>query len=193
MRGRLTYRRIGKRTFDLLVSGFLTVVLFPVGVVIAVAVRFDSRGPILYQQNRVGADQTIFRIMKFRTMPIGTPTLESAEADGLEITRAGKILRRLSLDEIPQLINVLRNDMSLVGPRPAIPSQTELLSLRLENGSNKLKPGLTGLAQVRGFDGMTNAEKAHLDGQYLANLSLALDMKLILSTTAYLLRRPPQY
>lgn len=193
MEDRSLYRAFGKRALDICVSSLLLVVLSPFLVGIAALVRLESRGPALFRQVRSGADNESFTILKFRTMPIDSPTLESAYAAGLAFTRIGKTLRRLSLDELPQLFNVLANQMSLVGPRPALPTQEELLSLRTQNGAIQLKPGMTGLAQINGYDGMSNEEKARLDGVYGSELSFRRDLTIIARTIGYLRRTPPSY
>lgn len=187
------YTRFGKRTLDIGVSTLTLLVTFPLVALFGACIWLESGLPVFYRQIRVGAEGTPFTLIKLRTMPVGTPTLETANASHLETTRVGGFLRRLSLDELPQLINVIIGDMSLVGPRPAILSQVELLSFREVNGSIRLKPGITGLAQVYGFDGMTNRDKAALDGEYCSSLSLSSDVKLLFKTLTYPLRRPPQY
>ena len=134
-----------------------------------------------------------FMLLKFRSMPIDTPHVESAKADMLPTTRVGRVLRRASLDELPQLVNVIAGDMSLVGPRPPLASQTELVQLRRLNGSLALRPGLTGLAQLNGYDGMPNSEKAEWDGQYARRLSFLEDVKILFRTLGYIANPPPSY
>jgi len=126
-------------------------------------------------------------------MPNGTANQESRVATALRVTRVGRIIRRLNLDELPQLYNILKGDMSLVGPRPALLTQETLLQLRDENGSSLLVPGLTGLAQINGFDGMSDKQKAKYDGLYMQDFGFFQDIKIILATFGYLLRRPPVY
>jgi O-antigen biosynthesis protein WbqP len=126
-------------------------------------------------------------------MAVGTGDIPSARAGVLRITRVGRVIRRTNIDELPQLVNILRGDMSLVGPRPALPSQAELLALRGANGAAACRPGLTGLAQIRSYDGMPEPEKARWDGQYAATISLRRDLAIVLGTFRYLARRPPVY
>ncbi|MEA4899094.1 sugar transferase [Bacillota bacterium Meth-B3] len=172
------YKRFGKRMLDILLSALALVALSPVMAIVALAVKLTSKGPVLFRQKRVGKDKRLFEIYKFRTMyadtPGDTPThlLKGARA---HITRVGGFLRRSSLDELPQLLNILRGDMSVVGPRPALWNQADLIAERDRYEANALTPGLTGLAQVSGRDELPIAAKARLDGEYAAKLSFALD------------------
>jgi O-antigen biosynthesis protein WbqP len=126
-------------------------------------------------------------------MPSGTPNVPSASATRLKVTRIGRIIRRTNIDELPQLLNVLRGDMSLIGPRPALPTQISLLDLRQQRGVTWLRPGLTGLAQVNSYDGMPETEKVSWDERYSRSVSLVQDMEILIRTAGYLLRRPPAY
>jgi O-antigen biosynthesis protein WbqP len=132
-------------------------------------------------------------VLKFRSMPVSTPNMPSALVGQIKITRVGKVIRRTNLDELPQLINILRGQMSVVGPRPPLPSQQELCQIRQSNGALACKPGLTGLAQVNAYDGMPEKEKARWDGIYAASLSFISDMTIIFRTFRYLSKRPPVY
>jgi len=165
----------------------------PVAIAIAIAIGIEDGPPVLFRQERVGRDGKAFILLKFRSMPVDTPPVTSAEATALRTTRVGSLIRRLSLDELPQLMNVLRGEMSLVGPRPPLAAQFALVELRRNNNSLSLKPGLTGLAQVKSYDGMPEAEKASWDGMYAEQLSLTLDVRLLAETVSYLLKRPPRY
>jgi len=126
-------------------------------------------------------------------MPVETPNVESHEKDKLTITPFGKIIRRTNLDELPQLFSILKGDMSLIGPRPPIPSQEKLIEMRKENGAIHLKPGLTGWAQVNSYDNMPDDVKAAYDGYYYENISFLLDVKIVLKTLLYLTKKPPSY
>jgi O-antigen biosynthesis protein WbqP len=189
----MLYARWGKRLLDVTVAGIALLALAPLLLLIAAAIRLEDGGPALFVQQRVGRGGLPFRLFKFRSMPVGTASVPSAEAAALPLTRVGRAIRRTNLDELPQLLNVLSGDMSLVGPRPALASEARLLALRRANGAVALQPGLTGAAQVHSYDGMPDAEKARWDGWYAGRVTLARDLALILRTVPYLLRRPPVY
>lgn len=177
---------MAKRAFDILAAGAGLVVLSPLMAAIALAVRLDSPGPALHWSSRVGRYNAIFRMPKFRTMRVGAPNVAThllPDPDAW-ITPLGRFLRRSSLDELPQLWSVLVGDMSLVGPRPALFNQDELVALRTEAGVDSLRPGVTGWAQVNGRDELPIPEKARLDADYLARKGLILDLKIILMTLA---------
>jgi O-antigen biosynthesis protein WbqP len=187
------YRSFFKRLLDIVSSATALVVLSPLMLVIAILVYLEDRGPVIFKQKRVGKDGALFNVLKFRSMPENIGDVESAKADGLPITRIGRLIRRTNMDELPQLVNVLRGNMSLVGPRPPIPSQKKLCLMRVDNGSMSCLPGLTGLAQVNGYDGMPDTEKAKWDGVYASRISLLTDLRIILRTFGYLRRKPPVY
>jgi O-antigen biosynthesis protein WbqP len=187
------YRKFFKRLLDILLSTIALIVLSPLMLVIAIIIYLEDRGPVIFRQQRIGRHGATFQVLKFRSMPQDTGDVESAKANGLPITRTGRIIRRTNIDELPQLFNVLRGDMSLVGPRPPIPSQKELCLMREQNGSMACLPGLTGLAQVNGYDGMPDSEKARWDSEYARNISAAADAVIILRTFGYLRRKPPVY
>ena len=130
---------------------------------------------------------------KFRSMPVNTGDMPSDKIGSVNISWIGRLIRRTNLDELPQLINILKGDMSIVGPRPSISTQKELIELRKSNGSLALKPGLTGLAQIKSYDGMSVEKKAAYDGDYFIKLSFYTDIKIILSTFIYLIKPPPVY
>jgi O-antigen biosynthesis protein WbqP len=184
---------VGKRVLDVLLSGLAVAGLSPFLALIAVAVWLEDRGPALFRQRRVGRNDLSFELLKFRSMPVGTATVPSPDAALLRLTRVGRIIRRLNLDELPQLLNIMTGEMSIVGPRPALPSQADLLDLRRANEAIRLRPGLTGLAQVNAYDGMPVTAKAAHDGEYAQRVSLGLDLWIIFRTFAYLFRRPPVY
>ncbi len=187
------YRSVGKRIVDLALALVGLIVLSPVMAVLAAAIKIEDRGPALFKQPRVGQHGHEFTFLKFRSMPVDTPHVESAKANTLQVTGVGRVIRRTSLDELPQLVNVVIGDMSLVGPRPPLASQEELIQLRTLNGSLALRPGLTGLAQLNGYDGMPNSEKAEWDGRYARTLSFLEDTKILFRTIGYFAKPPPSY
>jgi len=187
------YSHYFKRFFDIIIASSLLTLLSPIMLVVALAIRSEDGGPALFRQRRVGRDGKLFTIYKFRSMPVNTKQVASAAAGTLTITKVGAIIRRTNLDELPQLFNILLGDMSIVGPRPALATQIELCELRKQQGVLQLKPGLTGLAQIRSYNGMPEMEKARWDALYAKSVSLFTDLKIILSTFFYLLKPPPVY
>ena len=179
------YQRYCKRLLDIVCSVIGIVLLSPLLFLIAICIKLDSRGPALFRQKRFGLHKTYFMILKFRTMradaPSDVPThlLQDAHSN---ITRCGKILRKLSLDELPQLINVLKGEMSLVGPRPALWNQLDLMQLRDQGKANDVLPGLTGLAQVQGRDTIGLVQKAKLDCIYAQHINFLTDIRCLLRT-----------
>ncbi|MEM7321439.1 MAG: sugar transferase [Actinomycetota bacterium] len=182
-----------KRLTDIAVSGTGLLVTSPILLLAMLLVWLEDRHSPIFRQQRVGKDGEPFEILKLRSMPVSTPDVESADAAEVKLTRMGPIIRRTNVDELPQLLCILRGDMSIVGPRPALPSQTGLLDMREANGAAALKPGLTGLAQLRSYDGMSPEEKAAHDGEYAAQNNPLYDLGLIFKTGRYLLSPPPQY
>ena len=186
------YRRYGKRALDVILSLGGIVCLSWLLLALAVAVRLDSPGPVLFRQKRVGIHKTHFEILKFRTMradtPHDMPTHLLADPDRC-ITRVGRFLRRTSLDELPQLFNILRGDMAVIGPRPALWNQYDLLAERDKYGANDVRPGLTGLAQIHGRDELEIPVKAKLDGEYAADITFWGDVKLFFGTIGAVVRR----
>jgi O-antigen biosynthesis protein WbqP len=180
-----------KRTFDILLALFgLIVFAVPIALV-ALLVRLTSRGPVIYWSDRIGRNNAIFRMPKFRTMRVDTPAVAThLLADPKRfLTPIGPFLRKSSLDELPQLWSILKGDMSFVGPRPALFNQDDLVALRTRYGVEKLTPGLTGWAQINGRDELPIPEKVRLDTEYLQNRSFWLDMKIILLTFVKVVRR----
>jgi O-antigen biosynthesis protein WbqP len=179
-----------KRAFDLILA-FLALALFGVpALAIGVLVRLTSAGPALYWSDRVGADNRIFRMPKFRTMRRGTPAVAThllADPDAW-LTPIGGFLRRTSLDELPQLWSILKGDMSFVGPRPALFNQDDLVALRTERGVHRLVPGLTGWAQVNGRDDLPIPVKVEFDREYLDRRSLLFDLRILYLTVVRVLR-----
>ena len=179
------YCRYIKRILDILFSAVLIVFLMPIMVIIGAAVRIESNGGAIFKQKRVGQNKKSFICFKFRTMRIDTP--QNIPASKLSdpqkyITRVGKFLRRSSLDELPQLFNVLKGDMSLVGPRPLIFEETEMHERRENEGIYALRPGLTGLAQIKGRNLLLDNEKLENDKFYLENLRIRLDARILFLT-----------
>lgn len=179
-----------KRAFDIVVAASALFVLWPVLLLLALAVRLDSPGPAIHWSRRVGRRNRIFPMPKFRTMRLDAPDVAThlLQDPARWITPLGRFLRRTSLDELPQLVSVLRGDMSLVGPRPALFNQDDLVALRTGLGVERLRPGVTGWAQINGRDELSIVEKARLDAEYLQRMSLALDLRIILTTLRQALR-----
>jgi O-antigen biosynthesis protein WbqP len=173
-----------KRGFDIVASLAGLIVASPVLLLVAIAVRLESPGPALHISRRVGRLNALFPMPKFRTMRIGAPDVAThlLPDPAQWITPLGAFLRRTSLDELPQLWSVLVGDMSLVGPRPALFNQDDLVALRTKAGVHTLRPGLTGWAQINGRDSLPIPDKARLDADYLAKRSFLLDLKIILTT-----------
>ncbi len=180
-----------KRFCDLLLGLCLAVVLALPVVVVAILVRLTSKGPVLYWSDRVGKENRIFRMPKFRSMLVGTPAVATHLLSDPKacLTPIGSFLRKSSLDELPQLWSILVGDMSFVGPRPALFNQEDLIALRTACGVNKLTPGLTGWAQVNGRDELPILEKVKLDAEYLQRRSFWLDIRILWLTLVKVLRR----
>lgn len=180
-----------KRLLDFCMSLGACVVLSPILLILCAAIKLDSRGPILFRQKRVGIHKTYFSIYKFRTMRIDTPkdmpTHMLANPEQY-ITRVGRFLRKSSLDELPQLFNILKGHMSFVGPRPALWNQEDLIAERDRYGANDVMPGLTGWAQINGRDELEISVKAKLDGEYVEKMSLGFDVKCFLGTFSSVLK-----
>lgn len=180
-------RILVKRATDLVFALLGTIVLFPLLLMVAFAVKVTSQGPIVFKQRRVGINGTHFEIYKFRTMRADTPhdvPTHLLAGPRNHVTPVGRFLRKTSLDELPQLFNILRGDMSVVGPRPALWNQHDLIEERERYGANAVRPGLTGWAQVNGRDEPTIAEKAALDGYYVRNMGPVLDMRCLVASIA---------
>lgn len=180
-----------KRFFDLSISMIVALLFFFPFFLIALLVRATSPGPVLYWSNRIGIDNKIFTMPKFRTMRVGTPALAThLLTDPVEyLTPIGGFLRKTSLDELPQLWSILKGDMSFVGPRPALFNQDDLILLRTEKGVHKLVPGLTGWAQINGRDELSIPSKVALDFEYLQQRSFLFDLKIIWLTFIKVTRR----
>ena len=190
-----------KRLFDIVLAGCLLVLLSPLMVAIALVVKATSTGPVLYWSDRVGRQNRLFRMPKFRSMRTDTPELATHLLTSAEhwITPVGKLLRQTSLDELPQLWSILTGEMSFVGPRPALFNQHDLIEMRSAAGVHQLMPGLTGWAQINGRDELELAEKVRLDAEYLAGQCFGWDFKILAITFLKVFRRegirqagPPQ-
>lgn len=185
------YRKYIKTIIDVLFASLLTVALLPLLALIAVSVKLTSSGPVLFKQLRYGKNSEQFWIYKFRTMQIDAPILADQDFYNKDkyLTPIGKFLRSTSLDELPQLINILDGDMSFIGPRPLSDTDIEVISARLENGADLIKPGITGYAQVNGRNTIDNEQKAYLDSVYAKNISLKFDVWIIFQTVFKVLSR----
>lgn len=179
------YRKFVKRLLDLILSLIAMIILWPVFLMIAILIKIDSKGPVLFKQKRVGKNKNHFYILKFRTMRTDTPKdmpthmLKNPE---MFITRVGKFLRKTSLDELPQIINILKGEMSIIGPRPALWNQYDLVAERDKYGANDVYPGLTGWAQINGRDELPIDIKAKYDGEYVKKMSFLFDVKCFFGT-----------
>ena len=186
------YQRYCKRLLDFVLSLAACIVLAPVMLAIAVWIKLDSPGPVFFRQRRVGAHKTHFNILKFRTMrgdtPHDVPTHLLKNADSY-ITKSGAFLRKTSLDELPQIYNILVGEMAIIGPRPALYNQYDLIEARDKVHANDVRPGLTGLAQVNGRDELPIDVKARYDGEYAANITFLGDLKIFFGTFGYVFHR----
>jgi O-antigen biosynthesis protein WbqP len=182
-----------KRLCDVLAVIILMVIISPILLIIAILIKLYDGGPVIFRQKRIGMNGKEFDFMKFRSMPVNTPNVVSTQTSVLKVTPIGKFIRRTNLDEIPQFINVLKGDMSIIGPRPSLPSQTSLIEMRRQNGAINLRPGLTGWAQVNAYDYMPEEEKARLDGEYFEKFGILIDLRIVLGTIKYFTKKPPVY
>ncbi len=179
------YREYGKRIEDVSIALAALVILGLPMLLVAAAIRLTSKGPALFRQKRFGKDKQLFTVYKFRTMstkaPKNMPTNSFTNADSY-ITPLGGVLRKLSIEELPQLLNVIKGEMSIVGPRPVIKTEKKLISLRQKYHANSVKPGITGWAQVNGRDDLDDQRKAEMDGEYVRQLSFLTDVKIMIKT-----------
>ena len=187
----MIYKGYVKRVIDFVLSLCGLIILSPVFLILCFWIKLDSKGPILFKQKRIGINKSNFNIYKFRTMYIDTPkdmpTHMLANPDQF-ITRAGKFLRKTSLDELPQIINILKGEMSIIGPRPALWNQDDLIAERDKYQANDVKPGLTGWAQINDRDELEIPVKARLDGEYVKRISFLFDLKCFFGTITSVLR-----
>lgn len=180
-----------KRIFDFTVSLLMLIILSPVFLIVSILILFDAGTPVIFKQYRVGKDNKLFYVYKFRTMKNNTRNTSTDDLKEAEscITKSGRILRKTSLDELPQLFNILIGNMSFVGPRPLIPEEKEIRKLRAEYGVFSVKPGMTGLAQVNGRDMLSIEEKALFDKEYVEKQSFWFDIKIMFKTVIVVLKR----
>lgn len=177
--------QVVKRLLAILISGLAIIILSPVLLAVAIAIKCDSKGPVLFKQKRVGKDKQHFMIYKFRSMyvdaPADMPTHMLKDPTAM-ITKVGAFLRKTSLDELPQLFNIFKGEMAIVGPRPALWNQYDLIAERDKYNANSIRPGLTGWAQINGRDELEINEKSRLDGYYVAHMSFLMDLKCFIGT-----------
>lgn len=177
--------QVVKRLLAILISGLAIIILSPVLLAVAIAIKCDSKGPVLFKQKRVGKDKQHFMIYKFRSMyvdaPADMPTHLLKDPTAM-ITKVGAFLRKTSLDELPQLFNIFKGEMAIVGPRPALWNQYDLIAERDKYNANSIRPGLTGWAQINGRDELEIEEKSRLDGYYVAHMSFLMDLKCFFGT-----------
>lgn len=179
-----------KRVFDFISSLVALIVLSPIILILSLIIKATSKGPILFKQRRIGKDNKEFNIYKFRTMRIDTPNVAThlLENPDQYITRVGKFMRKTSLDELPQLINILKGEMSVIGPRPALYNQYDLIELRTQANVHKLLPGLSGWAQINGRDELPISQKVALDKEYIEIQSFWMDIEIIFMTVFKVLK-----
>lgn len=185
------YKCFFKRAIDILLSFIGGIVLIPVFLIISVAIFIDDPGPVIFKQKRVGRGKKLFWLHKFRSMKVKTPDIPThlLENPDQYITRTGRFLRKTSLDELPQVYDILFNKMSIIGPRPALWNQDDLIAERDKYGANDVKPGLTGWAQINGRDELEIPVKAKLDGEYVEQMSFLFDMKCLIGTVRSVFKR----
>jgi O-antigen biosynthesis protein WbqP len=185
------YKKFFKRFFDILLSGLGILFLSPILLVLVIVIKLDSPGPVLFKQKRVSIHKKYFNILKFRTMRIDTPKdtpTHLLDNPDQWITKVGGFLRKTSLDELPQIFNIFVGDMSIIGPRPALWNQYDLIEERDKYGANDVLPGLSGWAQINGRDELPIDVKAKLDGEYVERLSFAFDVKCLVGTVTSVLK-----
>ena len=180
-----------KRVIDLVLSVLAAVILSPVFLILFIAIKLDTPGPIFFKQKRVGINKTHFNILKFRTMRIDTPKDTPTHLLGNPdqyITKVGKFLRKTSLDELPQIFNIIKGEMAIIGPRPALWNQYDLIAERDKYNANDVRPGLTGWAQINGRDELPIDVKSELDGEYVQKMNFAFDVKCFVGTISSVLK-----
>ncbi len=184
------YKHFWKRFLDILLSVIGLILLAVPMLIVAAVIKIDDPGPALFTQKRVGIHKTYFKLYKFRSMKVNTPDIPTHLLTNPEqyISKVGAFLRKTSIDELPQLFNILRGDMSIIGPRPALWNQDDLVAERDKYGANDVRPGLTGWAQINGRDELEIPEKARLDGEYVKRLSFRFDMRCFFGTIFSVLR-----
>ncbi len=180
-----------KRIFDFVVSLFAVILLSPLFIVVSILILATDGSPVLFKQERVGRNNELFTVYKFRTMRNGTGDIATSELDDADekLTKTGKFLRSTSIDELPQLFNILNGTMSLVGPRPLIPAEDEIRKLREQYGVYSVNPGITGYAQINGRDNISDEKKALLDKEYVEKQSFLFDIQIIFKTFIKVINR----
>lgn len=181
----MLYSKFFKRFMDILLSIIALILLTPLFTVVAILIKIDSKGPIFFRQERYGKDKKVFTIYKFRTMYIDTPSqVATRDLDNAKehISKIGRFLRNTSIDELPQIFNVLAGHMSLIGPRPVVLTEYEQIEEREKYGANSIRPGMSGLAQINGRDFLDVKTKAMYDGMYASNMNFLLDFKIFFKT-----------
>ncbi len=184
------YRKFFKRTFDVIISLSGLVCLAPLMFFVALAIRIDSKGPAVFKSQRVGKNGKVFNCYKFRSMSIDAPNSEATRNidSGLYITKVGRVIRKMSIDELPQLLNILKGEMAIIGYRPVVVTETDLIEYRKELGVDECLPGLTGLAQISGRDELTDMQKkAIIDATYCYNITFLNDCRIFFKTIGYVL------
>ena len=173
-----------KRIIDILLGVFFSLIFLPLIIIISILIKLDSEGPIFFISDRIGKNSQNFKMIKFRTMFLNTEVVETSKLQNanFKITKIGKTLRKYSIDEIPQFFNVIIGNMSIVGPRPALPQQIELIEKRKKIGIDKIKPGITGYAQVNGRDLISDTKKLDLEIEYLKKKNFYVDLMIIFKT-----------
>ena len=189
-RKKINLYTILKRSLDIILAIFISILLMPLIIVISILIKLDSKGPIIFKQKRAGLDSNEFYIYKFRTMNYGCPDVPTSELkeSGCEITKIGRLIRKTSIDEIPQLYNIIKGEMSFVGPRPVIITENNLISLRKDRGIDKILPGITGWAQINGRDEISVDKKVDYDYEYLKKQSLKFDIYIMFMTVIKVLK-----
>ncbi len=188
---RAFYRNFFKRFLDTCVAIILGILLSWLLVIIAILVKLTSKGPVFFKQERFGLNSKPFTLYKFRSMTNGAPVKANSEFDDITsyITPFGMFIRKTSIDELPQLINIIKGDMSFIGPRPLAITDEKVLQMRRENGADQVRPGISGLAQVNGRNNITDENKAAYDAKYATRLSMQLDIVLIIETLISVIKR----
>ena len=189
--GKTIYKNYIKKIFDLVMATVLIIVLLPVLLVVYIILRVTTDDTVIYKQDRVGQYGKVFQIYKFRTMPKNTPILVGKQRAKIRnrVSKFARFLRSTSIDELPQLVNVIKGDMSLIGPRPVVLQEVALIQLREKSGANSVKPGLTGLAQVNGRKQLNNIEKAKFDAMYADHVTFKADILIVLRTLPIIIER----
>lgn len=178
------YEKVIKRIFDIVLSAMGLIILSPLMILVIILIKIDDPGPAIFKQKRIGKNKTTFELYKFRSMKLDTPDIPTHLMEHPEqyLLKTGEFIRKFSTDELPQMVNILKGDMTIIGPRPALWNQDDLIAERDKYNANDVKPGLTGWAQINGRDELPIQVKAELDGEYVKNLSFKFDVKCFFGT-----------